>query len=100
MSTLCHEFMHHLDVTSLGFQNSFHTIGFYERTHRLYLLPWAIPTILLSGAGLALKAGRSLTGRRQSDTGLKSWGESLGAKESEEGLVAAGSDQRKPLIRR
>jgi hypothetical protein len=26
-----------LDVTSLGFPNSFHTIGFYERTHRLYL---------------------------------------------------------------
>jgi len=37
LSTLCHEFMHHLDVTSLGFPNSFHTIGFYERTHRLYL---------------------------------------------------------------
>jgi hypothetical protein len=37
LSTLCHEFMHHLDVTSLGFSNSFHTIGFYERTHRLYL---------------------------------------------------------------
>jgi hypothetical protein len=37
LSTLCHEFMHHLDVTSLGFPNSFHTVGFYERTHRLYL---------------------------------------------------------------
>ena len=37
LSTLCHEFMHHLDVTSLGFSNSFHTVGFYERTHRLYL---------------------------------------------------------------
>ena len=37
LSTLCHEFMHHLDVTSLGFPNSFHTIGFYERAHRLYL---------------------------------------------------------------
>jgi hypothetical protein len=37
LSTLCHEFMHHLDVTCLGFPNSFHTIGFYERTHRLYL---------------------------------------------------------------
>jgi hypothetical protein len=37
VSTLCHEFMHHLDITSLGFPNSFHTIGFYERTHRLYL---------------------------------------------------------------
>ena len=37
LSTLCHEFMHHLDVTSFGFPNSFHTVGFYERTHRLYL---------------------------------------------------------------
>jgi hypothetical protein len=37
LSTLCHEFMHHLDVSALGFPNSFHTIGFYERTHRLYL---------------------------------------------------------------
>jgi hypothetical protein len=37
LSTLCHEFMHHLDVTALKFPNSFHTIGFYERTHRLYL---------------------------------------------------------------
>lgn len=37
LSTLCHEFMHHLDVTRLGFPNSFHTIGFFERTHRLYL---------------------------------------------------------------
>jgi hypothetical protein len=37
LSTLCHEFMHHLDVTALGFPNSFHTVGFYERTHRLYL---------------------------------------------------------------
>jgi hypothetical protein len=37
LSTLCHEFMHDLDVTALGFPNSFHTVGFYERTHRLYL---------------------------------------------------------------
>jgi hypothetical protein len=36
LSTLCHEFMHHLDVTRLGFPNTFHTIGFFERTHRLY----------------------------------------------------------------
>jgi WLM domain len=37
LSTLCHEFMHHLGMTALGFPNSFHTVGFYERTHRLYL---------------------------------------------------------------
>lgn len=37
LSTICHEFIHHLDVTSLSFPNSFHTVGFYERSHRLYL---------------------------------------------------------------
>lgn len=37
LSTLCHEFMHHLDVKSLNFPHTYHTIGFYERTHRLYL---------------------------------------------------------------
>lgn len=36
MSTLCHEFMHHLDVHALGFPHTFHTTGFFERTHRLY----------------------------------------------------------------
>jgi len=37
LSTLCHEFMHHLDVVRLGFPRSYHTTGFFERTHRLYL---------------------------------------------------------------
>ena len=36
LSTLCHEFMHHLDVHALGFPNTFHTTGFFERIHRLY----------------------------------------------------------------
>jgi hypothetical protein len=36
LSTLCHEFMHHLDVHALGFPSTFHTTGFFERTHRLY----------------------------------------------------------------
>lgn len=36
LSTLCHEFMHHLDAQALDFPNTFHTIGFFERTHRLY----------------------------------------------------------------
>jgi hypothetical protein len=52
LSTLCHEFMHHLDACHLGFPSSFHTIGFFERTHRLYLgvtgqpyypLAWSAP---------------------------------------------------------
>lgn len=37
LSTICHELMHHLDVTRLDFQDTFHTVGFYERSHRLYL---------------------------------------------------------------
>lgn len=37
LSTLCHEFMHHLDVVQLGLGRSYHTTGFFERSHRLYL---------------------------------------------------------------
>ena len=37
LSTLCHEFMHHLDVVRLGFPRTYHTTGFFERSHRLYL---------------------------------------------------------------
>ncbi|MBN2243539.1 MAG: hypothetical protein JW793_12710 [Acidobacteria bacterium] len=36
LSTLCHEFCHHLDIHGLGFPNTFHTRGFYERTAVLY----------------------------------------------------------------
>ena len=36
LSTLCHEFCHHMDVVSLGFPNTFHTRGFYERAALLY----------------------------------------------------------------
>jgi hypothetical protein len=36
LSTLCHEFCHHLDVVSLGLPNTFHTRGFYERAGALY----------------------------------------------------------------
>jgi hypothetical protein len=36
LSTLCHEFIHHLDVARLGFSRSYHTVGFFERTHTLY----------------------------------------------------------------
>ena len=37
LSTLCHEFVHHLDVARLGLSRSYHTTGFFERTHTLYL---------------------------------------------------------------
>lgn len=36
LSTLCHEFCHHLDFKRFGFGNSWHTRGFYERTGALY----------------------------------------------------------------
>jgi hypothetical protein len=36
LSTLCHEFCHHLDYQRFGFHDSWHTRGFYERTAVLY----------------------------------------------------------------
>ena len=36
LSTLCHEFCHHLDIHGLGFPNTYHTRGFYERAAVLY----------------------------------------------------------------
>ena len=36
LSTLCHEFCHHLDFRRFGFSDSWHTRGFYERAGVLY----------------------------------------------------------------
>jgi hypothetical protein len=36
LSTLCHEFCHHLDFQKFKFEDSWHTRGFYERTAVLY----------------------------------------------------------------
>lgn len=36
LSTLCHEFCHHLDIQRFGFSDSRHTRGFYERAAALY----------------------------------------------------------------
>ncbi len=36
LSTLCHEFSHHLDYQKFGFHDSWHTRGFHERTAALY----------------------------------------------------------------
>src|SRR5438552_6760759 len=36
LSTICHEFCHHLDFQQFGFPDSWHTRGFYERTAALY----------------------------------------------------------------
>jgi len=35
LSTLCHEFCHHLDFKKFGFPESWHTRGFYERAAAL-----------------------------------------------------------------
>jgi len=51
LSTLCHEFMHHLDVVSLKFPHSPHTVGFYERCHKLYLAATGHPYYPLSWYG-------------------------------------------------
>jgi len=36
LSTLCHEFCHHLDFQRFGFLDSWHTRSFYERVAALY----------------------------------------------------------------
>ncbi len=36
LSTLCHEFCHHLDVQLWRYHDTWHTRGFYERTAALY----------------------------------------------------------------
>jgi hypothetical protein len=36
ISTLCHEFCHHLDFQKFGFPDSWHTRGFFERAAALY----------------------------------------------------------------
>jgi hypothetical protein len=36
LSTLCHEFCHHLDYKKFSFPDSWHTRGFYERAAVLY----------------------------------------------------------------
>ena len=36
LSTLCHEFCHHLDYERFRYPDSWHTRGFYERTAALY----------------------------------------------------------------
>jgi hypothetical protein len=35
LSTICHEFCHHLDFQKFGFTDSWHTRGFYERAAAL-----------------------------------------------------------------
>jgi hypothetical protein len=43
LSTLLHEFCHHLDCAKLDWSGSFHTRGFYGRVDQLYHLALATP---------------------------------------------------------
>jgi hypothetical protein len=43
LSTLCHEFCHHLDCQRFGFRHSPHTRGFYERAAALYHHAYGTP---------------------------------------------------------
>ena len=44
LSTLCHEFRHHLDYQRFAFRDSWHTRGFYERAAALYHHTRGTPT--------------------------------------------------------
>lgn len=44
LSTLCHEFCHHLDYQKFGFRDSWHTRGFYDRAAALYHHARGTPT--------------------------------------------------------
>ncbi len=44
LSTLCHEFCHHLDYQRFGFRDSWHTRGFYDRAAALYHHTRGTPT--------------------------------------------------------
>jgi len=43
LNTLLHEYAHHVDVRALGFPNTPHTRGFYQRVDDLYHLALATP---------------------------------------------------------
>jgi hypothetical protein len=78
LSTLCHEFMHHLDVTLLGFPNTFHTTGFFERTHRLYQAAIGQPYYPLAWHPADRRGSRPInwteTNRRKARLGLAARG--------------------------
>jgi hypothetical protein len=60
LSTLCHEFCHHLDFQKFGFQDSWHSRGFYERAGVLYHYARGTP---LKKSILGSYGGRTLAGR-------------------------------------
>src|SRR2546425_11657227 len=64
LSTLCHEFCHHLDFQRFGFPDSWHTRGFYERTAALYHHARGTPPKRLFWVPMSGGVG-GLTGRRR-----------------------------------
>jgi len=82
LSTLCHEFCHHLDFKLFGFRNSWHTRGFYERTAALYHHMRGTPTKQLHWVPVSPtrwridwqrtnRAAAALTGRASGETRLE-----------------------------
>lgn len=53
LSTLCHEFCHHLDFQKFQFKDSWHTRGFYERAAVLYHHARATPRKILVWAPMS-----------------------------------------------
>src|SRR5213082_3202609 len=66
LSTLCHEFCHHLDFQRFRFPDSWHTRGFYERAAALYHYARETPPKKLFWAPIWVAAG-GLTGRAPTD---------------------------------
>ena len=71
LSTLCHEFCHHLDFKRFGFPDSWHTRGFYQRTAVLYhhargTVPKQLFWVPVAGAGGLI--GRARIGVRDAGT--------------------------------
>jgi len=68
LSTLCHEFCHHLDYQRFGFRDSWHTRGFYERTAALYHHAKGTPPKRLFWA--AVRGGRWRTDWPRTNRGM------------------------------
>ena len=73
LSTLCHEFCHHLDFKKFGFVDSWHTRGFYERAGALYHFARVTPQkrmfwIPMSGGGWRIDWPRTNSSARRGIT--------------------------------
>jgi hypothetical protein len=75
LSTLCHEFCHHLDYQKFEFHDSWHTRGFYERAAVLYHHARGTPQKklfwLLWHVGAGVLTGRERIGVGSPDFGCR-----------------------------